>query len=422
MPSRRDYERLGSLRNGWTSGVVADFVEVNPREPALPAEAPFVPMDSVTPGVRWARATQQREGRGGARFRGGDILFARITPCLENGKVAQWPLEGGQAGGSTEFIVMRASARIAPAFLYYWATSAAVRDAAVALMAGSTGRQRLSPNDLKEMPILLPPIEDQHRIADLMGALERAAASRSAEAQASWLLLQQAVDRLLSNPDWPSARLEKVSAVGGGITKGRKKAATREVPYLRVANVQHGRLDLSEIKIIEATEAEIERHALMLDDVLLLEGGNREDVGRGWIWSDEMEGCLHQNHLHRARANREIVDPRFLAYSICRSEARAYCLANAKQTSNLATINRTQISGLPIRVPSRAEQAKAVATLDAIRSVWEQSEAALREIQSVRHALSSTLLSGAHPIPASYDRFLSEIADRDGDAPATLGE
>jgi len=226
---------------------------------------------------------------------------------------------------------------------------------------------------------------------------------------------------MLNDSAWTLHRLDEVAEVGGGITKGRRAEATTSVPYLRVANVQHGRLDLTEVKTIEATEAEISRHRVEDGDVLLLEGGNKEDVGRGWLWSNELPLCLHQNHLHRARPRRDLVTPRFLAYSICRSEARAYCLLNAKQTSNLATINRTQIAGLPVRVPEADVQARVVSVLDAIRADYDAAVEARAAADQLRAGITAQLLGGTHRIPASYDRFLSgEKPDSVNLEPATV--
>src|SRR5262249_51233767 len=103
---------------------------------------------------------------------------------------------------------------------------------------------------------------------------------------------------------WARAELGELCNITGGVTKGQKRRASntpRKVPYLRVANVQRGYLDLSEIKEIEATEAEIQAMRLQRGDVLLIEGGNREHLGRGWIWEDQLPECIHQNHIFRAR-------------------------------------------------------------------------------------------------------------------------
>jgi len=277
-------DRAGTVHH-WNSAAERLFgwraEEVVGREPPLAPDAPFVPMEAIEPGTRWTVATKLRENRGGARFRGGDVLFARITPCLENGKVAQWPFHGDRAGGSTEFIVLRARPALDPSFLYYWATSSRVRDAATALMVGSTGRQRLAPGDLAAIPVTMPPIDEQRRIADLLTAIGQAeGASRLLEVEAQ-RLLRALLHTAIGDEDWDARTLGQVADIRSGITKGRKaKGALVPRPYLRAANVQDGRLDLDDVQTIDVTEEEARRYLLRSGDLLLVEGsGSRARLG-----------------------------------------------------------------------------------------------------------------------------------------------
>jgi predicted GIY-YIG superfamily endonuclease len=98
---------------------------------------------------------------------------------------------------------------------------------------------------------------------------------------------------------WVWARLDAVAALKGGITvdKNRKSAHARMIPYLRVANVQRGYLDLAEVKKIEAPETAINELRLEPGDVLFTEGGDRDKLGRGWIWEGQLPECIHQNHV-----------------------------------------------------------------------------------------------------------------------------
>ena len=148
----------------WPIKTLGEVAVVNPSEPALSEEAPFVPMDAVTAGKRDVQYTQPRGQRSGARARAGDILFARITPCLQNGKVALVQDEIARCGGSTEFIVVRAGPEVLNGYLYQWITSDNIRDEVTAMMKGATGRQRLNAEDLAlaEMPV--PPLEEQKKI------------------------------------------------------------------------------------------------------------------------------------------------------------------------------------------------------------------------------------------------------------------
>ena len=157
----------------WPVKTLGEVAVVNPSEPALSEEAPFVPMDAVTAGKRDVQYTQPRGQRSGARARAGDILFARITPCLQNGKVALVQDEIARCSGSTEFIVVRASSEILNGYLYQWITSDHIRDEVTALMKGATGRQRLNAADLALTELPVPSLDEQKRIVaqlDLMRA------------------------------------------------------------------------------------------------------------------------------------------------------------------------------------------------------------------------------------------------------------
>ena len=148
----------------WPVKTLGEVAVVNPSEPALSEDAPFVPMDAVTSGKRDVQYTQPRCQRSGARARAGDILFARITPCLQNGKVALVQDEITRCGGSTEFIVVRAGPDVLNGYLYQWITSDHVRDEVTALMKGATGRQRLNAEDLALAELPVPPLVDQKMI------------------------------------------------------------------------------------------------------------------------------------------------------------------------------------------------------------------------------------------------------------------
>ena len=131
--------------------------------------------------------------------------------------------------------------------------------------------------------------------------------------------------------DWSEMRLDDGAHVQSGATMGRRFNGGRTVkrPYLRVANVQDGFLDLTEMKEIEVLETEVDRYRLHDGDVVLTEGGDFEKLGRGYLWHDEVPGCLHQNHIFAVRAKREIVTPEFLAYLTQSHYGKAYSFGGA---------------------------------------------------------------------------------------------
>ena len=165
---------------------------------------------------------------------------------------------------------------------------------------------------------------------------------------------------------WPRIELGEVGDVVAGVTLGRKKngKATRPIPYLRVANVKDGHLDLSDVSTIEATEAEIERLLLQPGDILLTEGGDPDKLGRGTFWNGELEECIHQNHIFRVRFPSESYLPEFIAAQIGSTYGKDYFFAHAKKTTGIATINQKVLKSFPVLSPTIEVQKGVMATLN----------------------------------------------------------
>lgn len=217
----------------------------------------------------------------------------------------------------------------------------------------------LNKKTLAEIEIPLPPPLEQRRIAAI---LDKADALRRKRKRAIELLdgLTQSIFFDLfghSHEDlvrWGSpVALSDLAEIGSGITKGRKLSGqeTRQVPYLAVANVQDRKLELANVKTIEATEAEIARYRLEEDDLLLTEGGDPDKLGRGTLWSGEIEEAIHQNHIFRVRITSQSILPLFLNWLVGSRYGKRYFLRVAKQTTGIASINKRQLSEFPVVVP-----------------------------------------------------------------------
>lgn len=166
------HELLSAGGDDWSETTLGDVAVLNPKESALSADSPFIPMDAVHVGKRYIQYHEPRGDRNGARANTGDVLFARITPCLENGKVAQIQSGIERCGGSTEFIVIRGTNMFDSDFAYFWATWSETRNHAAGLMTGTTGRQRLSASDLGAMSVSLPPLVEQKRIVEIVSSMD----------------------------------------------------------------------------------------------------------------------------------------------------------------------------------------------------------------------------------------------------------
>ncbi len=187
-------------------------------------------------------------------------------------------------------------------------------------------------------------------------------------------------------PQWTETTLGEISEIQGGIQKGKKRSSSqllRNVPYLRVANVQRGYLDLDVVQLIQATEEEISQLCLQVGDVLFNEGGDRDKLGRGWIWTGAISECIHQNHVFRARIIDRILNPKLLSW-YGNTVGQQYFFDEGKQTTNLASLNSTKLKALPVLVPPQAEQ---VRILEAIESYLTRLDDAMATLEHVQHNL-----------------------------------
>jgi len=199
---------------------------------------------------------------------------------------------------------------------------------------------------------------------------------------------------------WCWATLDLVAELQGGLTKGKKRRSADElceVPYLRVANVQRGYLDLEEVRSIEATVDEVEKLRLLAGDVLFTEGGDRDKLGRGWIWSDEIADCIHQNHIFRARLYLRELSSKYVSW-FGNTSGRDYFFRQGKQTTNLASINLTKLRELPIALPPPAEQLRIVEAVEDHLSIADSAlasiDANLRRAERLRQSILKRAFEG----------------------------
>ena len=160
------------MKSEWRMCELNEIVDFNPRESLCRGtRAKKISMDKLQPFCRDILEYEVEVFSCGTKFRNNDTLMARITPCLENGKVAKVTiLDEGEIGfGSTEFIVLRAKEGVTdPDFVYYLTCSSVVREPAIKSMVGSSGRQRVQTDVLQKLEVYIPSLDEQRKIAGIL--------------------------------------------------------------------------------------------------------------------------------------------------------------------------------------------------------------------------------------------------------------
>ena len=404
------------MSSRWLRMPFSQAVEVNPRRiVARGTLAPFVDMAALPTEIREVRPRRVRPvGGGGSRFTNGDTLFARITPCTENGKTGLVDClpTGEVATGSTEFIVLCPRHELTlPRFVYYMAKSPIFRSFAVSRMRGTSGRQRVPASVFDDFKVGVPPLPEQRKIAAILSSVDDAIEKTQAVIDQVQVVKRGLMQELLTRgmpgrhkrfkqteigeipEEWQLKRLAEVARVQTGLAKNKANAGPLSVPYLRVANVQDGFLNLREMKSVEVNADALSRYALKMGDVLFTEGGDADKLGRGAVWNGEIELCLHQNHIFVARLFGDI-RPMFLSLYGGSSRGKSYFLNCSKQTTNLASMNSTQLKRLPVPIPRLDEQEQILERLGVLDARLRLEEGCLNRLNDLKSALVSVLLTG----------------------------
>lgn len=184
---------------------------------------------------------------------------------------------------------------------------------------------------------------------------------------------------------WGITAFTNLAHIRSGVTKGRNLAGrkVKSLPYLRVANVQRGFLELNVMKEIAIPTDELEKFRLQPNDLLITEGGDWDKVGRTAIWHAEIEDCIHQNHVFRARLVSSELHPEWFMLYFNSPVGRRYFETAAKQTTNLASINATELRECAVAVPPLAEQKRIVAKVEEMMRLCAKLEEQLGQSGAV---------------------------------------
>ena len=286
------------------------------------------------------------------RFDDRHILYAKLRPYLN--KVAI-PCFAGRC--STELVPLLPRDGVDREFIAFLLRRQETVDYVMSSVTGA----RMPRTDMKALMSLhvpLPSLDEQRRIVDILNRAARIERLRSQARERLQELIPALFVRMFGDytkisATFPSMPLREVATIASGVTKGRKidPRNTIEVPYLSVANVQDGFLNLDEIKKIAIRRGEEEKYALASGDLIMTEGGDSDKLGRAAIWNGELPYCAHQNHVFRVRPNLDFVLTDYLRDLAGSGYGKAYFLSFAKRTTSIASINKAQLGSFPVPVP-----------------------------------------------------------------------
>ena len=318
--------------------------------------------------------------------------------------------------GTTNQQINSAIPKFNPLFLYYYCNTHYFNEELWS-KASATTISIVNKSKMESCVFPLPPLPEQLRIVDRIESLfakldeakqkaqdaldsfETRKAAILHKAFTGELTAQWRKKHSIGMESWETKKLSEVSTLQTGLMKGKNYSGkTVMLPYLRVANVQDGFLNLSEIKEIEVSEELIDRYSLKNGDVLFTEGGDYDKLGRGTVWQGQIKNCLHQNHVFVVRPQADVLSPYFLSYQAGSRYGKQYFLKCSKQTTNLASINSTQLKGFPVLMPTIEEQAQIVLLIDDLlakeQQAKEAAEGVLDQIDLIKKAILARAFRG----------------------------
>ena len=385
------------MRSEWTKKKLSDIADFNPRETIKKgAVAKKISMDVLRPFYRDVPYYTEECFSGGTKFRNGDTIMARITPCLENGKTAQVSiLNDGEVGfGSTEYIVFRAKEGIADKdYLYYLVCSPEVREPAIKSMVGSSGRQRVQTDVVKNLEIDVPPLVEQEKIGSFLKLIDdkialNDAINKNLEQQAEALFHSLFVEN--ANPTWKDGVLSDLGTVVAGGTPSKTKPeyyseqgiawiTPKDLSLNKSKFISHGEIDISELGFSKSSATKMPTGTVLFS--------SRAPIGYIAIAANEVT----TNQGFKSVVPNENVGTAFMYYLL---KFLLPTIEGMASGSTFKEISGAGMKSVPVVIPDNETIEKFNAFCTPIFQQQEVLEAENSRLIDIRDALLPKLMSG----------------------------
>lgn len=369
----------------------------------------FVPMAAVAEESGWVDLSQTKsvgelKGKSYRQFADGDLLIAKITPSMENGKAAVVRgLLNGCGYGSTEFHVLRPSPAILADYLLQFVLQRGFRARAARSMTGTAGQLRVPPDFLRNCPVPLPPLEEQRRIVtSIEEHVSRLTAAEDALQSAMGRLkrMRTSVLEEVTSGDWPARPLgEILVSLRNGCFVSRPKPEPPGIPILRISSVRPLDLTVTDIRYAPGTLERAAEFAIQEGDVLFTRySGNPNYVGACATVPPSGTGLLHPDKLIRGVPDANLVQPEWIALLMTASTGRREIEKRLKTTAGQVGIAGSQLKSVPIPLPALWEQAERIEQWDrmvgSISRLVGEVESARRRSDRARRSILGAALFG----------------------------
>ena len=407
------------IPEGWRQVRLGDVAEVNPRRPRLSVAddlpVTFLPMAAIAENSQGIIVRESRPysevSTGYTYFEEKDFLFSKITPCLQNGKHAlATGLNGGFGFGTTEFHVVRAGSGLSPLFMFRVLTRSQVIERCSKSFTGTAGQQRVQPEILKDLPILLPPLPEQRAIAAVLDSIDEAIEGTEAVIVATEQLRDSLLHQLLTRgvlgwhtewkealglgtipADWDVVRLGEVAET---ITSGSRAWSQYFRPegafFVRSQNIIHGKIDRSDAIWVEPPlDGEAERTRIREGDLLISITG---EPGKSAVVDQDLGRAFVSQHVALVRLR----DPQLSCFAarLLQGQAGREQFERMVYGQTRPGLNLSNVSAAKVALPTRLEQQAIVTLMDGVDATLSQARNEHGALQLLKDSTADALLTG----------------------------
>lgn len=375
--------------HNWREYIFSDFVEINPKVSLKGKESySFVEMKDLQDGNKFCFPSAERNPSSGARFTDGDTLFARITPCLENGKICQVKgLKNGVGFGSTEFLIFRGKESLSNNdFVFYLSRWDEVRGFAESRFEGSSGRQRVPKNCFDNLILSLPPLPEQKAIAEVLSSLDDKIdllhrQNQTLEQLAQTLFRKWFIEE--AKEEWETKPLSAIADFLNGLAcqKFAPKNELEKLPVLKIRELKEG---FSENSDWASTDID-SKYFVTSGDIIF--SWSASLVVKIWDGGD----CILNQHLFKVTSK---VYPKWFYYLWSQYHLQQFiAIANAHATT-MGHIKRGDLDEAMVNVPSPDEINEMSKTFEPLIEKIIANNKQIKTLEKQRNTLLPKLMSG----------------------------